>query len=89
MKLPWLCPNCEKVTNPAYRDECPLCSAARPVVSRRPLTLQDRQPNFRSSEGRLFLVRCFNCEPLRGRENHISCIADGICASCGWSEDNE
>lgn len=27
--LPWLCPNCEKVTNEPYRDVCKLCNAPR------------------------------------------------------------
>lgn len=89
MRLPWLCPNCENATNPAYRDKCPLCGARRPVVKRRPPTFQDRHPNFRSEDGQLFLVRCFACEPSRGRENHISCVADGLCASCGWWEEKE
>lgn len=29
--LPWLCPNCEKVTNEPYRDTCKLCHAPRPT----------------------------------------------------------
>jgi hypothetical protein len=49
-------------------------------------TFQDRHPNFRDSNGQLFLMRCFVCEPTRGRENHISCVALGVCATCGWSE---
>ena len=52
-------------------------------------TIQDRHPNFRRADGQLFLFRCFACEPIRGRENHISCIADGICATCGWWKENE
>lgn len=31
--LPWLCPNCNKITNPPDRDACSLCSAPRPATS--------------------------------------------------------
>lgn len=49
-------------------------------------TLQDRQPNFRNDDGRLFLVRCFACDPERGRENYAIAVAAGQCAWCGWME---
>ena len=46
---------------------------------------QDRIPNFRSDDdGSLFLVRCFACEPERGRENWAPEVASGRCAWCGW-----
>lgn len=54
-----------------------------------PATSQERHPNFRGEDGQLILVRCFLCEPVRGRENHISCIAAGVCAHCGWTEEDE
>lgn len=47
---------------------------------------QDRPPNFRSEDGRLFLVRCFACDPDHGRENWALAVADGTCAFCGWKE---
>jgi hypothetical protein len=50
---------------------------------------QDRNPNFRDKEGKLFLVRCFACEPERGRENYAPAVASGTCAWCGWKEEEE
>jgi len=47
---------------------------------------QLREPNFRNSEGRLFLIRCFVCEPKFGRENYLPAVASGKCAFCGWKE---
>jgi hypothetical protein len=49
-----------------------------------PFIDQDRAPNFRASDGRLFLVRCFACEPRYGRENWAPVVAAGQCAWCGW-----
>lgn len=46
---------------------------------------QDRRPNFRT-DGKLFLVRCFNCDPEAGRENWAPAVASGQCAWCGWKE---
>lgn len=46
-------------------------------------TVQDRPPNFRE-EGYLFLVRCFACEPERGKENYAFAVSLGHCAWCGW-----
>lgn len=37
--------------------------------------------NFRSN-GRLYLVRCPECE----RENVAAAVSSGQCAWCGWSE---
>lgn len=45
---------------------------------------QDRQPNFRDEDGRLFLVRCFVCGGEHGRENRAMLVAQGICAWCNW-----
>lgn len=47
---------------------------------------QDRQPNFRDENGKLFLVRCFACDPERGRENAKPSVASGICCHCFWNE---
>jgi ribosomal protein L37E len=44
---------------------------------------QDRPPNFRADDGRLYLVRCFAC----GRENYALAVRGGECAWCGWYED--
>lgn len=46
---------------------------------------QDRPPNFRLN-GKLYLVRCFVCDPERGRENYMAAVSAGVCAWCGWSE---
>ena len=48
---------------------------------------QDRHPNFREGD-QLYLVRCFACDPVRGRENYIPAAATGKCAWCGWEESN-
>jgi len=50
---------------------------------------QERSPNFRDEHGRLFLVRCFQCDPDRGRENWAPAVASGQCAWCGWTEKRE
>lgn len=50
---------------------------------------QERGPNFRGEDGRLFLVRCYVCEPTRGRENYGPSVATGQCAWCGWEESAE
>lgn len=47
---------------------------------------QDRPPNFRSDDGRLYLVRCFECAPEHGRENWAMNVASGTCAWCGWQD---
>ena len=50
---------------------------------------QLRHPNFIGKKsGKLFLVRCYNCEPERGRENYGISVASGECAWCGWKDDN-
>ena len=52
-------------------------------------TVQDRPPNFRNTEGKLYLVRCFICEPKRGLENNLTQVAAGICFQCGFSEESQ
>ena len=49
---------------------------------------QDRRPNFRDEEGKLYLVRCFVCDEEHGRENWVVAVASGTCAFCGWAEEN-
>lgn len=39
---------------------------------------------FRSSNGTLFLVRC----PICHLENYAMCVAEGICAWCGYDANN-
>lgn len=51
------------------------------------IKIQEREPNFRSKDGRLFLVRCFICDPNHGVENYMPIVATGQCAWCGWKED--
>ncbi len=52
----------------------------------RPLTVNDRAPNFRE-DGKLYLVRCFACSTgERGIENYMPAVASGQCAWCGWDE---
>lgn len=53
------------------------------------MTIQDKSPNFRSEDGKLYLVRCFACEPKRGRENYAMNVASGMCTWCGWKEEKK
>lgn len=46
----------------------------------------DRPPNFRGDNGKLYLVRCFVCEPNGGKENWSMAVATGRCEWCGWEE---
>lgn len=46
----------------------------------------EQKPNFRDDNDKLFLVRCFACEPDHGRENYLPAVASGQCAWCGWIE---
>jgi hypothetical protein len=51
------------------------------------VSAQERPPNFRDDDGRLYLVRCFNCSTTDdGRENWAMSVAAGQCAWCGWKE---
>lgn len=50
---------------------------------------QNRGANFRNKDGKLYLVRCYACEPDRGRENYLPAVASGQCAWCGWCESEE
>jgi len=49
-------------------------------------TVQDRGGNFRGKDGKLYLERCYVCNPEYGKENYGPAVASGICAWCGWSE---
>lgn len=59
------------------------------MTKKKPNTIQDRPPNFRDENGKLYLVRCFACENERGTENYMPAVATGQCAWCGWKEDVE
>ena len=48
--------------------------------------VNDREPNFYSN-GKLYLVRCYACEPEHGRENYTPSVSSGTCAWCGWRAD--
>ena len=51
-------------------------------------TVNDRKPNFRDENGKLFLVKCFACNSEIGRENYAPIVATGQCAWCGWKEED-
>jgi len=53
-------------------------------------TINDRAPNFRDKDNRLYLVRCFSnkCGPRFGKENYAMSVASGQCAWCGWKEED-
>ena len=34
-------------------------------------------------DGKKYVVRCYNCDPERGRENYLPAVATGHCAWCG------
>jgi ssDNA-binding Zn-finger/Zn-ribbon topoisomerase 1 len=38
--------------------------------------------NFRTEDGKLFLLRCPECK----LENYAPAVASGECAWCGWKE---
>jgi len=44
---------------------------------------QTQSPNF-TSNGKLYLVRCFVCGGDHGRENWAMAVASGKCCWCGW-----
>ena len=49
---------------------------------------QDKPPNFRNEDGKLYLIRCFACsDNPRGKENYTPAVASGQCAWCGWKEE--
>jgi len=52
-------------------------------------TIQDRPPNFRNSDGKLYLVRCFACNEDSGTENYAPNVVTGVCTWCGWVEEKE
>lgn len=43
---------------------------------------QMRKPNF-VSDKKFFMVRCFKCDPISGKENYAGAVASGQCAWCG------
>lgn len=47
-------------------------------------TINDKIPNFRGSNGNLYLIRCYNCDKDCGRENYTCMVAVGQCNWCGW-----
>jgi len=51
---------------------------------------QVSSPNFfgGSRQQKLYLVRCFICDPERGKENCGTAVATGTCGWCGWSFDD-
>lgn len=53
------------------------------------LKRQESHPNFRDEKGKLFLVRCYACEPNGGKENYLPMVATGICAWCNYKEPSE
>lgn len=46
---------------------------------------QHKAPNF-VSNGKLYLVRCYKCDPEFGVENYALAVSSGQCSWCGWSE---
>lgn len=52
--------------------------------------IQERPPNFRDDDGKLYLVRCFACgDSEYGKENYMMAVASGQCAWCGWKEETK
>lgn len=49
-------------------------------------TVQDTGANFRDADGQLYLVRCYNCGGIRGKENYAMAVSSGTCAWCGWKD---
>lgn len=47
------------------------------------------EPNFFSEEGKFYLVRCFECDKVLGKENYLPAVATGQCAWCGWKGKNK
>jgi hypothetical protein len=46
----------------------------------------ERYPNYRAENGKLYLVRCYACDAVDGKENFAGAVATGECAWCGWHE---
>lgn len=42
------------------------------------------RPNFLGEDGSVYLVRCFKCVPMFGRDNYGPAVATGTCAWCGY-----
>jgi len=49
-------------------------------------TINDRKPNYRNQDGKLYLVRCFACGGDDGTENYVAAIAASVCSFCGWKD---
>ena len=49
--------------------------------------INDREPNFYSTKGKFFLVKCYNCNE-KGTENYAPSVSSGICSFCGWDVNN-
>lgn len=47
------------------------------------------KPNFKGKDGRLYLIRCYECGGEYGRENYAPAVADGVCAWCGWKGESD
>ncbi len=47
-----------------------------------------QHPNW-VSDGQLYLLRCYNCDPVHGQENYAMAVASGQCAWCGWKGERE
>lgn len=44
---------------------------------------QDREPNFRGKNGKLFLVHCYACN----LENYLPAVSSGECMWCGYPKE--
>lgn len=48
--------------------------------------INDKEPNYRNEFGSLILIRCFLCEPNKGKGNKPSAVSMGVCGHCNWSD---
>lgn len=58
-----------------------------PITRAKPIN-QHRGPNF-IDYGDFYLIRCFQCNPLKGKMNKKQYIQRGVCAWCGWSAEKD
>lgn len=77
------------------RDEDKRTGQKRPTINKSQLKFagekeldesNNRPPNFRTLGGKLYLLRCYVCDPIYGLENRLPNVSTGICAWCGWSD---
>ena len=54
-----------------------------------PKTINHRDPNFQGKDGVLYLDRCYNCDPVKGKLNWIPMAYEGECVWCGWKDNAE